>query len=99
VPNGRRSDRVGSARDRWLETDNVGLARETGARGPGDYWRRSGGRVEFLNLVIIFVTALLVLRKPERERLAVALFVTSILLMIGVFLLATRTSILPGVNY
>jgi hypothetical protein len=55
--------------------------------------------VEFLNLVIIFVTSLLVLRKPERERLAFGLFVTSILLMIGVFLLATRTSILPGVNY
>ncbi len=55
--------------------------------------------MEFLNLVIIFVTAWLVLRKPERERLALALLATSILLMIGVFLLATRTSILPGVNY
>jgi hypothetical protein len=55
--------------------------------------------VEFLNLVIIFVTALLVLRKPERERLAFGLLVTSILLMIGVFLIATRTSILPGLNY
>jgi hypothetical protein len=55
--------------------------------------------VEFLNLVIIFVTALLVLRRPERERLAFGLLVTSILLMIGVFLIATRTSILPGLNY
>jgi hypothetical protein len=62
-------------------------------------WRRSGGRVEFLNLVIIFVTALLVCKKPQRERLAFGFLVTSILLMIGVFLLATRTSILPGVNY
>ena len=44
--------------------------------------------MEFLNLVIIFVTAWLVLRKPERERLAFGLLVTSILLMIGVFLLA-----------
>ena len=55
--------------------------------------------MEFLNLVIIFVTGWLVLRKPERERLALGLFVTSILLMIAVFLVATRTSILPGVNY
>jgi hypothetical protein len=59
--------------------------------------RRTG--VEFLNLVVIFVAASLVLRKPEKERVAFGLLVASVLLMIGVFLLATRTSLLPGVNY
>lgn len=55
--------------------------------------------MEFLNLVIIFAAACLVWRRPEQERVAFALLVTSILLMVGVFLLGTRTSVLPGVNY
>ncbi len=55
--------------------------------------------MEFLNLVIIFVTAFLVFRKPAKERLAFRLLVVSVLLMIFLFSLATRTSLLPGVNY
>ena len=55
--------------------------------------------MEFLNLVLIFTTALLVLRKPARERLAFRLLIISTLLMIFLFAMATRTGLLPGVNY
>lgn len=57
------------------------------------------GEMEFLNFVLIFVAALLLLRKPERERLAFRLVVASSVLMIVLFSIATRTSLLPGVNY
>ena len=39
--------------------------------------------MEFLNLVIIFITAFLVLRAPQKERLAFRLLVTSVLLMMA----------------
>jgi len=55
--------------------------------------------VEFLNLVVIFATAYLVLRKPEKERTAFRLLVFSVLLMVFLFSMATRTGLLPGVNY
>lgn len=55
--------------------------------------------MEFLNLVIILVTAFLVWRKPEREQLAFRLLVISIALMVFLFSVGTRTSLLPGVNY
>ncbi len=55
--------------------------------------------MEFLNLVLIFITAWLVLRKPDRERLAFRILVVSVLLMIFLFSMATRTALLPGVNY
>lgn len=55
--------------------------------------------MELLNLVIIFITAYLVLRRPERERLAFGLFTASIILMMFLFALGTRTSLLPGLNY
>jgi hypothetical protein len=55
--------------------------------------------VEFLNLVVIFVTALVVLRKPQKEGLAFALLVFSVLFMVFLFSVATRTGLLPGVNY
>jgi hypothetical protein len=55
--------------------------------------------VEFLNFVLLFVIAYLLLRKPEKERLAFRLLVVSVLLMFALFLIATRTAILPGVNY
>jgi hypothetical protein len=60
---------------------------------------KEAARVEFLNLVVIFVTAYLVLRKPRKERLAFGLFVFSVLFMVFLFAVATRTGILPGVNY
>jgi hypothetical protein len=55
--------------------------------------------VEFLNLVVIFVAAYLVLRKPQKERLAFGLLVFSVLFMMFLFTVATRTGLLPGVNY
>lgn len=55
--------------------------------------------MEFLNLIVIFVTAYLVLRKPRKERLAFGLLIFSVVLMIFLFSVATRTGLLPGVNY
>jgi hypothetical protein len=57
------------------------------------------GPVEFLNFVLMFVIAFLLLRKPEKERLAFRLLVVCVLLMVAMFLVATRTAILPGFNY
>jgi uncharacterized membrane protein YozB (DUF420 family) len=55
--------------------------------------------VEFLNLILILIAAFLVLKKPERERAAFRILVVSTLLMVFLFSVATRTGILPGVNY
>jgi hypothetical protein len=55
--------------------------------------------VEFFNFVLIFLAAWLVLRRPERETLAFSILLLSILLMVALFSMATRTSFLPGVNY
>jgi hypothetical protein len=55
--------------------------------------------VEFLNFVLMFLVAWLVFRKPEKERVAFRLLVVSVLLMVVLFSIATRTSLLPGVNY
>ena len=55
--------------------------------------------MEFLNLLIICVAGWLVLRRPEKERLAFRLVLTSVVLMVALFCLATRGSLLPGVNY
>jgi len=60
---------------------------------------REAAAVEFLNFVLIFVAGFLVLRRPERETLAFALAVVSTLLMAFLFLVGTRTSLLPGLNY
>ncbi len=55
--------------------------------------------MEFLNWIIIFITAFLVFRRPERELLAFGLLVVSILLMVYMFSVGTHTSLLPGLNY
>lgn len=55
--------------------------------------------MEFLNFVLMFVTAFLLLRKPEKERLAFRLLIVSVVLMVVLFSMATRTALLPGVNY
>ena len=55
--------------------------------------------MEFANLTLIFVTAWLVWKKPEKERVAFAMLVTSVALMAFLFFLATRSSILPPANY
>lgn len=55
--------------------------------------------MEFMNFVLILVTACLLLRRPDKERLAFRLLVVSVVLMILLFSIATRTALLPGVNY
>lgn len=55
--------------------------------------------MEFLNFVLMFAAAWMVLRKPEQERMAFRLLVTSVVIMVALFCLATRTALLPGVNY
>jgi uncharacterized membrane protein YozB (DUF420 family) len=55
--------------------------------------------MEFLNLALILVTTWLVWRRPEKEKLARALLCASNLLMVFVFLLGTRTSLLRALNY
>lgn len=55
--------------------------------------------MEFLNFVLIFVTGWLVLKKPEKEKLAFRLLLTSVLLMVFLFFVGTRTSVLPPFNY
>jgi hypothetical protein len=55
--------------------------------------------MEFLNFIIVLAAGWLVVRRPERERLAFGLLVTSAVLMAAVFFLGTRTSVLPPFNY
>ena len=55
--------------------------------------------MELLTFVIIFFTAWTLWRRPERERLAARLLIVGIVLMVFLFTLGTRTSLLPGLNY
>ena len=55
--------------------------------------------MEFLNFLLIFTAGYLVLRRPERERLAFRLLVASSVLMAALFLIGARGSILPGLNF
>jgi hypothetical protein len=73
------------------------VALETSSVEFGD--RAEGDPVEFLNFVLMFVAAWIVFRRPQRERLAFGLLVASVVLMVVLFSIATRTSLLPGVNY
>ena len=54
--------------------------------------------MEFLNLLIILWAGWLVWRRPEREKLAFRLLNIACLLMAALFLVGTRTSLVPGVN-
>jgi hypothetical protein len=54
--------------------------------------------VELLNFLLMLAAAWLVARHPDRERLAFGLAVLSVLLMVVLFLVGTRTSLLPGLN-
>jgi heme A synthase len=54
--------------------------------------------MEFLNFLLILWAAFLLWRRPERERLAFRLLVVSSLLMMLLFLIGTRGSLVPGVN-
>lgn len=55
--------------------------------------------VEFLNFLLIFASGYLVLRHPGREGLAFGLLVASAVLTVTLFLIGTRTSLLPPFNY
>lgn len=55
--------------------------------------------MEFLNFLLILWAAWLVWRRPERERLAFRLLLVSCVLMALLFLVGTRTAVLPGLNY
>jgi hypothetical protein len=55
--------------------------------------------MEFLNFVLIFLTGWLVLKRPDKEKLAFRLLLTSVLLMVFLFFVGTRTSVLPPFNY
>jgi hypothetical protein len=55
--------------------------------------------MEFLNLLVILLAGWLLLRHPEKERVASGLLVVSVALMVALFCLAAHTSLLPGVNY
>jgi heme A synthase len=55
--------------------------------------------MELLTFVLLSWTVWLVWRRPERERIALRLLVVGILLMVFLFTLGTRTSLLPGLNY
>ena len=55
--------------------------------------------MEFLTFILIFTAAWLLWRRPEKERLAVRLLIVSIVLMVFLFTVGTRTSLLPGLNY
>jgi multisubunit Na+/H+ antiporter MnhC subunit len=48
---------------------------------------------------VLFASGYLVLRHPERESLAFGLLVISAALTITLFLIGTRTSVLPPFNY
>ena len=55
--------------------------------------------MEFANLVLIFVVAWLVWKRPEKEDLAFRLFVASVLVTAFLYFLGTRTSVLPRFNF
>lgn len=55
--------------------------------------------MEFLAFVLLFLSAWLVWRRPEKERFAFGLLVAGLLVMAFTFTLGTRTSLLPGLNY
>lgn len=55
--------------------------------------------MEFVNLLLIAWAGWLVWRRPERERRVFTLLVVCTLLTLFLFLVGTRTSVLPGLNY
>lgn len=55
--------------------------------------------MEFLAFVLLFLSAWLAWRRPEKERLAFGFLLAGLLIMVFTFTLGTRTSLLPGLNY
>ncbi|MFP4149498.1 MAG: hypothetical protein ACLFS9_09800 [Nitriliruptoraceae bacterium] len=54
--------------------------------------------MEFLIYTLAAIAAAIVLFKPQRERLAFGVFSASVLIAVGMFVIATSTSYLPIVN-
>ena len=71
----------------------------SGRRPPSSRSRHRIPAMEFLNFVLIFTAGYLVWRRPDREALAFRLLVASTLLMVSLFLIGTRGSLLPPFNY
>ena len=57
------------------------------------------GVMEFANLLLIFVVAWLVWKRPEKENLAFRLLVISFLVTAFLYFVGTRTSVLPRLNF
>ena len=70
-----------------------------GLRSSGKPTRDNLPTMEFANLTLILVTAWMVWRRPDKEKTAFVLLVTSVLLTAFLFFLATRSSVLPPANY
>lgn len=54
--------------------------------------------MEFLIYTLAAVVVFIVLFRPQRERLAFGVFGASVLIAVGMFLIATSNSYLPIVN-
>jgi hypothetical protein len=54
--------------------------------------------MESLNLLLILIAGWLVYRRPQHEGLAFGLLLTSVLLTLLLFSMATRTALLPNFN-
>ena len=54
--------------------------------------------MEFLNLCLMTWTTWLLLKRPEKERLAFRLLLISLALTIFIFLVGIHSSLLPGVD-
>ena len=94
----RCAGRIVAAQRRWQELRPSG-ARSVKKTAIHDLTPTYDARVEFLNFIIIFAAGYLVLRRPDREGLAFSFLVASTALMAFLFLLGTRTSLLPPFNY
>jgi hypothetical protein len=57
------------------------------------------GIMEFANLLLIFVTAWMVWKRPEKEDFAYRLLVIGFLVTAFLFFVGSRTSILPRLNF
>ena len=57
------------------------------------------GGMEFANLLLIFVAAWLIWKRPEKENLAFRLLVICFLVTAFLYFVGTRTSILPRFNF
>ncbi len=55
--------------------------------------------MEFANLLLIFIVAWLVWKRPEKENLAYRLLVIAFLVTAFLYFVGTRTAVLPRFNF